>query len=118
MAAGFGWPHPKQKAGADPPTGHPSRGARPLLPPPASPPPHHAGGPLRESRICPPRAPASAPRREGFSENSQKNGHLAYTGLATWQWARPSLLDSLYLLQLSNLRELWNLGLINKGRES
>ena len=87
--AGFGWSHPKQTAGADPPpTGHPSRGARPV-PPPLSP------APCRWAAKCVAHIPPRAPRREGFSEILQKNGHLAYTGLATWQWVRPPPPDNL-----------------------
>ena len=109
---GLGWSHPRPTAGAG---SLPHRS--PLARGPAAPPlprPIAAFGPLRT--VC--RFHPRGARRERFSEILPKNGHLAYTGLATWQWVRPSLLDSLYLIQLSNLRKLWNLGLINKGRES
>src|SRR5829696_8700400 len=56
-------------------------------------------------------------RRAEISGNFPKNVHLAYTRLATWQAARPPPLDSLSLLQESNLRKLWNLLAIDKGRE-
>src|SRR5215203_799965 len=56
-------------------------------------------------------------RRAEISGNFPKNVHLAYTRLATWQAARPPPLDSLSLLQESNLRKLLNLLAIDKGRE-
>jgi hypothetical protein len=37
--------------------------------------------------------------------------------MATWQRARPSILDSLLLLQESNLPKLWNLLPISRRRE-
>ena len=68
--AGFGWSHPKQTAGADPPppiTLRAGPGRSSPLPRPIA-----AFGPLRTVRRFHP----GAPRREGFSEILQK--------MATW----------------------------------
>ena len=100
--AGFGWSHPRHaaEAGPAPPPVTPRAGPGRSSPLPR---PIAAFGPLRTVRRFHP----GAPRREGFSEILQKNGHLAYTGLATWQRARPPPPDNLQPEEESNPQKPW-----------